>query len=102
MFLTVPSRTCPCPVRQGFFPELVAVLFQDDPARNDDVSAGLVQFNYPELVGLSDKGIHVGYLAQINLRAGKKASTPNRSTTTPPLIRLRMVPSTISWLSKDL
>ena len=57
---------------KDFFPKLVAVLFQDDPARNDDVSAGLVQFNDPELVGLSDKGIHVGYLAQIDLRAGQK------------------------------
>ena len=48
---------------EDFFTELVAVLFQNDPARNHDVSAGLVELNDAELVGLSDKGIHVGNLA---------------------------------------
>ena len=71
-----------------------ALVLEDHAARDDDVAAALVQLDDLELELLAEQLVDVGDAAKRDLRSGRKASTPMRSTTTPPLIFLTSVPST--------
>ena len=82
-------------VLQGLLLQLLALLLEEDPARQDDVAALLVELDDLELELLADELVEVPHRADVDLRAGRNAFTP-MSTERPPFTRPTITPSTSS------
>jgi hypothetical protein len=100
MFLTTPSTDLAFfEVLHDFRTLFGAALFEDGAARDDDVAAAAVHLEDLERLRLVHQRADVADRTDVDLRAGRKATAPSRSTVKPPLTWLKMTPSTRSPLA---